>query len=179
MNTGGSSSATTSSSSGTATAAVVWLHGLGADGNDFAPVVPYLGAVTEWTRFIFPHAPVQRVTINGGMAMRAWYDILGMDIGRRVDLAGVRASEGYARRLLDAQVTGGIPAERLILAGFSQGGAVTLHTGIRHSSRLAGLMALSTYMPSPEHTESEAHPANAETPLFMAHGEQDRRRSLP
>lgn len=158
---------------GPATAAVVWLHGLGADGNDFVPVVPYLGAVTGWTRFVFPHAAVQPVTINDGVAMRAWYDILAMDIGRRIDMAGVRDSEAYARRLLDAQVSGGIPADRLILAGFSQGGAITLHAGVRHPSRLAGLMALSTYMPSPEHTDSEAHPANARTPIFMAHGEDD------
>lgn len=156
-----------------ATAAIIWLHGLGADGHDFEPVVPYLGSAIHHTRFVFPHAPIQPVTINGGVAMRAWYDILSMDIDRRVDVDGVRASEAVVVKLIEAERQKGIPASRIVLAGFSQGGAIALHAGVRFGEALAGLMALSTYVVTPEHTAKEAHPANKETPIFMAHGTSD------
>lgn len=157
----------------TATAAVLWMHGLGADGHDFEPVVPYLGKVNQYTRFIFPHAPVQPVTINSGMAMRAWYDIVSMDIDRKVDEAGVRQSEATALKLLNAQVAKGIPMERLVLAGFSQGGAIALHTGMRLANKLAGIMALSTYVVMPHATADEMHPANVDTEILMCHGTYD------
>ena len=157
----------------TATAAVVWMHGLGADGHDFEPVVPYLGKVNKYTRFIFPHAPIQPVTINGGVAMRSWYDIVSMDIDRKVDEAGVRQSEATAVKLLNAQVSSGIPMERLVLAGFSQGGAIALHTGTRLANKLAGIMALSTYVVMPHATADEKHPANADTEILMCHGAYD------
>lgn len=156
-----------------ARAAVVWLHGLGANGHDFEPIVPHLGPVTRYTRFIFPNAPHQPVTINGGMVMPAWYDILSMDIDRKADEAGVRDSEAATVKLLHEQVSSGIPMDSIVLAGFSQGGAIALHTGVRLSQGLAGILALSTYVVLPDSTASEAHPANAETPIFMCHGTHD------
>ena len=156
-----------------ASACVVWLHGLGADGHDFEPVVPHLGAIIAHTRFIFPHAPMRPVTINGGAVMRAWYDIVAMRIERRADAAGVHDSQQRVAALLDAQVHAGIPAARIVLAGFSQGGAIALHTGLRYAQRLAGIMALSTYVALPEDSASEVSAANADVPIFMAHGVQD------
>jgi phospholipase/carboxylesterase len=152
-------------------AAVIWLHGLGADGHDFEPIVPELqlagaGAV----RFVFPHAPVRPVTINGGMPMRAWYDIMGIDRESPQDEAGIRASARKVDALIRREVERGIPAHRIVLAGFSQGGAVALHLGLRFDERLAGILALSTYLPLHESLRDEHSAANAETPLFMAHG---------
>lgn len=157
-----------------AQASVIWLHGLGADGNDFAPIVPELRLPAELAvRFIFPHAPVQPVTINGGMAMRAWYDILEANLGRRVDEAGVRASAAAVTELIDREIARGIPANKIVLAGFSQGGAITLYLGLRYPQRLAGLMALSTYLPCPETLAAERSVVMKDAPLFMAHGSYD------
>ena len=157
-----------------ATAAVVWLHGLGADGHDFEPVAAELekGGL-DGVRYVFPHAPVRPVTINGGMEMRAWYDIAGPELDRRADVEGVRASAGIARALVDEQVARGIAAERIVLAGFSQGGAVALHAGLRFPFRIAGILALSTYLPDMESLGTEAHAANRDAPIFLAHGSQD------
>jgi len=153
---------------------VIWLHGLGADGHDFEPVVQQLqeGAVRA-TRFVFPHAPVQPVTINGGMPMRAWYDILEMDIGRRVDAEGVVRSAAAVTALLDAEREKGIDARRMVLAGFSQGGAIALHAGLRYPHRLAGILALSTYLAVPDGLGQEAGEANRDVPILLAHGSQD------
>jgi len=155
-------------------AAIIWLHGLGADGNDFVPVVPDLirGAERAW-RFVFPHAEVRPVTLNGGMRMRAWYDILGLDRRAAEDEAGFRATDAAVRDLIAKQVAGGIPARRIVLAGFSQGGAVSLYTALRYPERLAGVMALSTYLPLVQRLGAERHPANTVTPIFMAHGLAD------
>ena len=156
-----------------ATAAVLWLHGLGADGHDFVPIVPELGAVRDWTRFIFPHAPVRPVSINFGMAMRSWYDIRD-DGGTFVsDEDDLRESQRSVEAMIAEQVEAGIPPERIVLAGFSQGGAVALQTALRHPHRLAGLMALSTYLPLADTLAQERSAANARIPVFMAHGEQD------
>ena len=155
-------------------ASVIWLHGLGADGHDFEPIVPYLGpAVTERTRFVFPHAPSRPVTINGGLVMRAWYDVLDADIARRADAAGVRESERILGDYVTAEVEGGIPPERIVVAGFSQGGAIALHGALRFPQRLAGILGISCYLPLPEGFAEGVAPANAATPLFMAHGTQD------
>jgi phospholipase/carboxylesterase len=155
-------------------AAVIWLHGLGADGRDFEPVVPELVRHGEraW-RFIFPHAVIRPVTINGGMRMRAWYDILGFDRKAKEDEAGFRASDAAVRELIADQVTRGIPAKRIVLAGFSQGGAVSLYTALRYPERLGGVMALSTYLPLGGSLASERAPANEGTSIFMAHGLTD------
>ena len=157
-----------------ATAAVVWLHGLGADGHDFEPVAAELGrGGLDDVRFVFPHAPVRPVTINGGMAMRAWYDIAGTDLDRRADEEGVRESAGIARALVDEQIARGIAPERVVLAGFSQGGAIALYAGLRFPFRIAGILALSTYLPAPGSLATQAHDANRDVPIFLAHGSQD------
>ena len=157
-----------------ATAAVVWLHGLGADGHDFEPVAAELGrAGLDDVRYVFPHAPVRPVTVNGGMAMRAWYDIAEPELDRRADEEGVRASAGIARALVDEQIARGIAGERIVLAGFSQGGAIALFEGLRLPFRVAGVLALSTYLPVPGSLAAEAHPANRDVPIFLAHGSQD------
>ncbi len=154
------------------TASIIWLHGLGADGNDFAPVVPELRLPEGAIRFVFPHAPVQPVTINGGMRMRAWYDIMdGAD--RREDERGVRASQALIETLIGREKERGTKAQRLVLAGFSQGGAIALQTGLRHPERIAGIMALSTYVPVGEKVSAEASTANRDVPIFMAHGSDD------
>ena len=158
----------------TATASVIWLHGLGADGHDFEPIVPELGdAVTRSVRYVFPHAPRIPVTINGGMVMRAWYDIADTDIARRADEAGVRASAGILEALIEDELGKGLASERVLLAGFSQGGAVALHTGLRYPKPLAGILALSTYLPLQEAASEERHQANRDIPIFLAHGSQD------
>jgi len=151
-------------------ATVIWLHGLGADGHDFEPIVPELDLAAP-VRFVFPHAPVRPVTINNGMRMRAWYDIFQFGGGPE-DEAGIRASEGLLRGLIDQEKKRGIAAGKIVLAGFSQGGAIVLQTGLRHPERLAGIMALSTYLPLQEKM-TEAHPANRDVPIFMAHGAYD------
>ena len=153
-------------------ASVIWLHGLGADGNDFAPIVPELRLPQLAIRFVFPHAPVRPVTINGGMRMRAWYDITDGAI-RREDERGVRASQALIEALIAREKKRGTKAERLVLAGFSQGGAIVLHTGLRHPERIAGIMALSTYVPVGEKLSAEASAANRHVPIFMAHGTYD------
>ncbi len=159
---------------GTPDAAVVWLHGLGADGHDFPPVVPMLGLGEDHgVRFIFPHAPHIPVTVNGGMLMPAWFDILGMDFDRRVDEAGLLRSVDQVAALLDREQERGIAPGRLVLAGFSQGGAIALHLGLRHPTQLAGIMALSTYLACDGDLEAERTAAGAATPVFQAHGTQD------
>lgn len=155
-------------------AAVIWLHGLGADGNDFAGLVPELDLTgCPGIRFIFPHAPAIPVTINGGYVMPAWYDILGTDLISRQDAAGIRTSEKAITALIEREMARGIPASRIVLAGFSQGCAMALHTGLRFPQALAGIMALSGYLPLAEHFAAERTAANAHTPIFMAHGSQD------
>ena len=151
-------------------ASIIWLHGLGADGHDFEPIVPEL-RLAQPVRFIFPHAPVRPVTINNGMRMRAWYDILQFGGGAE-DEAGIRASQALLEKMVAQQKTSGIPANRIVLAGFSQGGAVALHTALRHAERLAGVLALSTYLPVAAKL-AEASPAHRELPIFMAHGSFD------
>jgi len=154
--------------------AVIWLHGLGADGNDFAPIVPELVAA-NWPplRFVFPHAPVRPITINGGVPMRAWYDISGLEIAQRQDEAGIRASTAQLDELIAREVARGVPVQNIQLAGFSQGGAIVLAGGIRHAQRLGGIIALSTYLPMAEKTDAEASAANRDVPIFMAHGMLD------
>ena len=153
-------------------ASIIWLHGLGADGNDFATIVPELDLPKEAIRFVFPHAPVQPVTINGGMRMRAWYDIAD-GANRREDERGVRASQALVETLIGREKKRGTRAGRLVLAGFSQGGAIALQTGLRHPERIAGIMALSTYVPIAEKLSAEASAANRDAPIFMAHGTYD------
>ncbi len=156
------------------TAAVIWLHGLGASGDDFAAIVPELDLTgCRPIRFVFPHAPVMPVTINNGYAMPAWYDIFAPDLVRREDAAGIARSELAIEALIAREVARGIPARNIVLAGFSQGCAMTLHAGLRHPERLAGLMALSGYLPLAGTLEAERHAANADTPIFMAHGTAD------
>jgi phospholipase/carboxylesterase len=156
------------------TASVIWLHGLGADGNDFVPIVPELGLPESLrVRFVFPHAPVRAVTINNGMRMRAWYDIAAADLTNRADLAGVRESQGQLEALIERENARGMPSERIVLAGFSQGGAIALYTGLRYAERLAGIMALSTYLIAPDKLALEASGANRKVPIFMAHGTAD------
>ena len=155
-------------------AAVIWLHGLGADGNDFVGLVPELDlSGCPAIRFIFPHAPSIPVTVNGGYVMPAWYDILGTDLVSHQDAAGIRASGKAVEALIEREMARGIPAGRIVLAGFSQGCAMALHTGLRFSRSLAGIMALSGYLPLAEHLATERSAANAHTPIFMAHGSQD------
>jgi len=149
-------------------AAVIWLHGLGADGHDFEPIVPEL-ALKKPVRFVFPHAPIRPVTINQGMRMRAWYDILQLGGGPE-DEQGLRASQKLSEALVRAQ---GLPANRIVLAGFSQGGAIALLTALRYPERLAGVMALSTYLPLAPTLAAERSAANRDLPIFMAHGRYD------
>src|SRR5690606_27666499 len=154
--------------------AVIWLHGLGADGNDFAPLVPELKLNDmPAIRFIFPHAPVRPVTINNGMAMRAWYDIFTPDLARREDDAGLPQSQQAVEALIASENQRGIPANPSVLAGFSQGCAMTLQTGLRHAQKLAGLIGLSGYLPLADKVAQERHPANQDTPIFLAHGVMD------
>ena len=153
-------------------ASVVWLHGLGADGNDFVPIVPEL-RLPFAVRFVFPHAPMRAVTINNGAVMRAWYDVRGVGGERREDGDGVRASQAQVEALIAHQTARGIGAKQLVLAGFSQGGAMALHTGLRHAERLAGIMALSCFLPLADTLAKEAAPANRDVPIFFAHGLHD------
>ena len=155
-------------------ATVILLHGLGADGYDFVPVVRELethGAPAA--RYVFPHAPTMPVTINGGYVMRAWYDILGADLVRREDEKGIRASQGMVEALIEREVARGVARSRIVLAGFSQGGAITLHTGLRQPQPLAGLIALSCYLPLAESFSKEAAAGSKGVPVFLAHGTQD------
>jgi len=160
--------------SGAADAAVIWLHGLGADGHDFVPVVPELKLPAgHGIRFVFPHAPSIPVTINGGMPMRAWYDILALGPGGPEDEEGVRATAAAVRALIDREINRGLSRDRIVLAGFSQGGAIALHTATREAEPLAGVIALSTYLPLAANLEHEATAASRETPILMAHGSLD------
>ncbi len=152
-------------------AAVIWLHGLGADGHDFEPIVPELD-LGRPVRFVFPHAPVRPVTINSGMRMRAWYDIFQLGGGPE-DEAGVRASQGLLEKLIAKEGERGVAPGRVVLAGFSQGGAIVLQTALRYPERLAGILALSTYLPLASTLESERGKANQDLPIFMAHGRFD------
>ena len=152
-------------------AAVIWLHGLGADGHDFEPIVPEL-ELPKAVRFIFPHAPVRAVTINNGMRMRAWYDIFQFGGGAE-DEAGIRASEVLLSELISQQKKKGIAANKIVLAGFSQGGAIVLQTGLRYPERLGGIMALSTYLPLAAKLDQEKSAQNQGLPIFMAHGSYD------
>jgi phospholipase/carboxylesterase len=155
-------------------AAVIWLHGLGADGHDFEPIVPEIVRDGEraW-RFVFPNAPVRPVTINGGMSMRAWYDLKGLDRRAAEDVAGFQDTDVQIRQLIAKEGKRGIPANRIVLAGFSQGGAVSLYTAPRFPEELAGVMALSCYLPQQSSFIAERAPANNTTPIFMAHGRGD------
>ena len=154
-------------------ASVIWLHGLGADGYDFVPIVSELGLPAEAAvRFVFPHAPVRAVTINNGMRMRAWYDIAGVDIGAREDAAGVRESAATVERLIQRERETGLAGNRIVIAGFSQGGAIALHAGLRHAEALAGVLALSTYLPLRGEL-AQAASANRSTPILMCHGRFD------
>ena len=159
------------------TAAIIWLHGLGADGNDFVPIARELDlSGVEAVRFVFPHAPMQPVTINNGYVMRAWYDVSYGDLevrSKRADEKGVRDSQAAITRLIDREIARGVASRNIVLAGFSQGGAITLQTGLRYPNALCGLVALSTYLPFMESVPAEAAPANAATPVFMAHGTED------
>jgi len=152
-------------------AAVIWLHGLGADGHDFEPIVPEL-RLRQAVRFVFPHAPVQPVTINQGMRMRAWYDIFQFGGGREDD-KGIRASQTLIEKMISEEVKKGIPESKIVLAGFSQGGAIALQTALRYPKKLAGVMALSTYLPLAATLAAERNAANAQVPIFMAHGQYD------
>jgi phospholipase/carboxylesterase len=156
------------------TTSVIWLHGLGASGDDFVPIVRELDLTgLPAIRFIFPHAPTMPVTINNGYVMRAWYDIIGTDLTRREDESGLRASQAMVEQLIAQEKARGVPAERIVLAGFSQGCAMTLQTGLRHPERLAGLLCLSGYVPLNATVDAERHPANQATPIFLAHGRGD------
>jgi len=152
---------------------IIWMHGLGADGNDFAPVVPQFNIQGLPIKFVFPHAPKIPVTINGGMVMRAWYDILLMDIGKHADKDGVMASEKLVHELIDEQVKLGFKHNQIVLAGFSQGGAMSLQVSTRLNQKIAGIIALSSYLPVPELLAEEKNTTNLQTPIFMGHGTQD------
>jgi len=155
-------------------ASVIWLHGLGADGNDFVPIVPELSLPDSLSiRFIFPHAPVQPVTCNGGYAMRSWYDIFSLDDFDHEDETGLIASRKILTSLIENENRRGIPTQRIIIMGFSQGGAVALYTGLRHTHPLAGIGALSTYLPLHKTTSNERSMENQAVPIFMAHGLRD------
>ena len=156
------------------TASIIWLHGLGADGNDFVPIVPELRLPAALPlRFVFPHAPVRPVTINNGVRMRAWYDISAADLNNRADLTGVQQSQRQLEALIEREVTRGIAAARIVLAGFSQGGAIALYTGVRHAQRLAGIIALSTYLVAADKLPVDAASVNRSLPVFMGHGSAD------
>jgi phospholipase/carboxylesterase len=156
-------------------ASIIWMHGLGADGHDFVDIVPQLSLPSRpGVRFVFPHAPMRPVTINGGYVMRAWYDILGLDMHeRREDEEGLRESQRLVEALIEREKERGIAANRIVLAGFSQGCAMTLMTGLRHRERLAGLVGLSGYLPLAATTDAERHDANRDVPIFLAHGSGD------
>lgn len=153
---------------------VIWLHGLGATSSDFPPVVPELGLRSDRAiRFIFPQAPDRPITINGGMMMPGWYDIKGMDIADKQDAEGMAESQAMLDSLIEKQMSLGIPSENIIIAGFSQGGAVAYHTGLRAKHKLAGILALSTYLPFAEQAEQAHTKVNIDTPILANHGTHD------
>lgn len=151
---------------------VIWLHGLGADGHDFEGIVPELNLIDSSSiRFTFPHAPVQAITVNRGMEMRAWYDVLSMDeLQREVDVAGIERSTLLVNQLIQKEIDRGIPARNILLVGFSQGGVLALHAGLRYPEQLAGIIALSAYLPTLNSLPTQRAPANNNTPIFMSHG---------
>ncbi|MDO9168386.1 MAG: alpha/beta hydrolase-fold protein [Methylobacter sp.] len=150
---------------------VIWLHGLGADGHDFEGLIPQLLLTAQANiHFIFPNAPIQAVTINGGMSMRSWYDILEMSLERKVDIDGIYQSANLIEPLIQQEIDRGIPSTHILLAGFSQGGVIALHTGLKYPHQLAGIVALSTYLPTIDQLKTEHSAANKATPIFMAHG---------
>lgn len=155
-----------------ASAAVIWLHGLGADGHDFEPIVPELGLAIP-VRFVFPHAPVRPVTLNGGFPMRAWFDVSHLDERVERDLVGIEASRAAVDALVARELARGIAPGRIVLAGFSQGGAIALHAGLRQATPLAGILALSTFLPTRQGLPDAVHAANRQTPILMCHGTLD------
>ena len=158
------------------TYAILWLHGLGADGHDFVPIVNELALPSAMSiRFVFPHAPMRPVSINQGMVMRAWhdYDMIDVKVGVQENMESLRSSQQAIEALIDRERQRGIKPENVVLAGFSQGGALALHTGLRYPERLAGVLALSCYLPAPATLAAEAQKANSTTPIFMAHGRSD------
>ena len=158
----------------TARASVIWLHGLGADGHDFVPIVPALGLDEELgVRFVFPHAPKIPVSINNGFVMPAWYDIGDIDLEKRHDQVGVRRSAAAVKKLIERENARGVPASRIVLAGFSQGGAIALFTGVRYPESLAGIIGLSTYMVLADSLAAEGTEANRDVPILMCHGTRD------
>lgn len=159
--------------SNTADAVVIWLHGLGADGNDFVPVVPELGLPADHRiKFIFPHAPSRPITINGGMEMPGWYDIASAELRRDIDIDGIKTSAQSIQAIIESEIASGISSERIILAGFSQGGAIAYYLGLRFGEKLAGIIALSTYVPAIESLEKEKNSHN-DVPVFIGHGSHD------
>ncbi len=155
-------------------AAIIWLHGLGADGNDFVPIVEQLQLPSHYAvRFIFPHAPVRPISINQGYPMPGWYDVSSLSIVEQEDEAGIKESSAILKQLCEEQEANGIDSERIVIAGFSQGGAIALHCGCRYPKPLAGIMALSTYLALPDSLSDEISDCANETPVFMAHGRQD------
>ena len=154
------------------THSIIWLHGLGADGHDFEPIVNELD-LSQKIRFVFPHAPVMPVTINNGMTMPAWYDIAEAKINQQQDEAGIKKSQQAIIALIEREIERGIDSRHIILAGFSQGGAIALHTALRYEQPLAGIMGLSTYLPLAESVAAEIHSNNKSTPIFLAHGKHD------
>jgi len=158
-------------SGGQAQASVIWMHGLGADGNDFVPMIEQFKQLkNQKVRFVFPHAPIRPVTVNGGMKMRAWYDIAELDLSRQEDMIGIKESEKRIHLLIEREESLSIASNKIVLAGFSQGGAMALYAGLRFPKPLAGIIALSCYLPSPISFAAERHSKNQNTPIFMAHG---------
>ena len=156
------------------THSVIWMHGLGADGHDFEAIVPELKLANQnHIHFIFPNAPVQAVTINGGMKMRSWYDILEMSLERKVDINGIYDSSVHINSIIEEEIEKGIPSENILLAGFSQGGVIALHAGLRFPKKLAGILALSTYLPTTDSLQKEKSDANLSTEILMCHGSVD------
>ena len=153
---------------------VIWLHGLGADGRDFVDLPGMLNLPAQMSiRFLFPHAPMRPITLNGGMTMRGWYDVTGLEASRKEDLEGLQASSDLVTALIHQEVARGIPANQILLGGFSQGGALSLYLGLRYPDRLAGIVGLSTYLPAASHFRAERSEANQNTPVFMGHGVHD------
>lgn len=154
-----------------AEAVVIWLHGLGADGHDFVPIVEHFEFDEHHSvRFVFPHAPIRPITVNDGMEMRGWYDIAALDLSQEEDVEGILASGQLIKNLIDREVEQGISPEKIILAGFSQGGAMALHVGLRYEKALGGIVALSTYLPLANRLADDYHQSNKAVPIFMAHG---------
>jgi phospholipase/carboxylesterase len=167
-------SAVTLQPAGAVTASIIWMHGLGADGNDFVPIVPELRLPASLNiRFIFPHAAMRPVTWNNGYVMRAWYDIKALGLKAEEDATGIHQSEQTIRRLIQHEIDQGIPANKIVIAGFSQGGAMALQVALRYPHRLAGVMPLSTYLPLRDTLADEANIANRDIPILMCHGRQD------